>query len=93
VSSIELISSNEQSVMLDMSHPIVIYSRTVLNGMLLKSGGGSWLQGATLARDWMDTAAEKPRYCVDGEWRTADFWCCGRGAQPFAAGDAPAGTR
>src|ERR1700692_864042 len=35
VSAIELISSNEQSVMLDMSHPIVIYSRTVLNGMLL----------------------------------------------------------
>jgi 2-polyprenyl-6-methoxyphenol hydroxylase-like FAD-dependent oxidoreductase len=35
VRALELISSNEQRVTLDMSHPIVIYSRKVLNGMLL----------------------------------------------------------
>src|SRR5712691_5127714 len=35
VNSVKLISSEEQQATLDMSHPIVIYSRKVLNGMLL----------------------------------------------------------
>ncbi len=81
VSSIELISSNEQSVMLDMSHPIVIYSRTVLNGMLLERAADA---GCKVQRSHVisvDTAAAKPRYCVDGEWRTADFLVLAAGAR------------
>src|SRR5258708_954037 len=81
VSSIELISSNEQSVMLDMSHPIVIYSRTVLNGMLLNRAAEA---GCKVQRSHVisvDTAAAKPRYCVDGEWRTADFLVLAAGAR------------
>src|SRR5882724_5724135 len=35
VHSVDLISSEEHRATLDMPHPIVIYSRTVLNGMLL----------------------------------------------------------
>src|SRR5580704_16408778 len=35
VHSVELISSNDQRANLEMTHPIVIYSRRVLNGMLL----------------------------------------------------------
>src|ERR1700732_2427418 len=81
VSSIELISSNEQSGMLDMSHPIVIYSRTVLNGMLLNRASDSCCN--VERSHWMsvDTAASKPRYCVEGEWRSADFLVLAAGAR------------
>jgi flavin-dependent dehydrogenase len=81
VRSIELISSNEQSVMLDMSHPIVIYSRTVLNGMLLNRAADA---GCKVQRSHVmsvDTSADKPRYCVDGEWRSADFLVLAGGAR------------
>src|SRR6266853_1031926 len=81
VSSIELISSNEQSVMLDMSHPIVIYSRTVLNGMLLNRAAEAGCKVQRSHVMGVDTAAEKPRYCVDGEWRTADFLVLAAGAR------------
>jgi flavin-dependent dehydrogenase len=81
VHSIELISSNEQRVTLDMSHPIVIYSRTVLNGMLLNRAAQA---GCNLQRSHViavDTASPKPRYCVEGEWRTADFLVLAAGAR------------
>jgi flavin-dependent dehydrogenase len=35
VRDVELISSDGQRVMIEMSHPIVVYSRAVLNGLLL----------------------------------------------------------
>src|ERR1700739_3262732 len=35
VSCVELISSDDQRATVEMPHPIVIYSRTVLNGLLL----------------------------------------------------------
>src|SRR5260370_36624659 len=59
--------------MLDMSHPIVIYSRTVLNGMLLARATDAGCKAQHSHVISVDTAAAKPRYCVDGEWRTADF--------------------
>src|SRR5258708_2018342 len=80
VSSIELISSNEQSVMLDMSHPIVIYSRTVLNGMLLNRAAEAGCKVQRSHVIGVDTAAEKPRYCVDGEWRKGEFLGLAAGA-------------
>jgi flavin-dependent dehydrogenase len=80
VSSIELISSNEQSVQLDMSHPIVIYSRRVLNGMLLARAEDAGCKVQRSHVIGVDTAA-KPRYCVEGEWRTADFLVLATGAR------------
>jgi flavin-dependent dehydrogenase len=81
VRSIDLISSSEQRVTLDMSHPIVIYSRTVLNGMLLTRAAEA---GCHVRRSHVvsvDTASDKPRYCVEGEWRTADFLVLAAGAR------------
>jgi flavin-dependent dehydrogenase len=81
VRSIELISSNEQRVILEMSHPIVIYSRTVLNGMLLNRAVEA---GCNVRRSHVmsvDTASARPRYCVEGEWRTADFLVLAAGAR------------
>jgi len=81
VHSVQLISSDEQQATLDMPHPIVIYSRTVLNGMLLDRAKDA---GAHLHRSHVvsaDTTSEKPRYCVEGEWREADFLVLAGGAR------------
>jgi flavin-dependent dehydrogenase len=81
VHSVELISSDEQRVMLDMTHPIVIYSRTVLNGLLLDRAAEA---GCKLQRSHVigvDTGSDKPRYCVDGEWKSADFLVLAAGAR------------
>jgi flavin-dependent dehydrogenase len=81
VHSVELISSNEQRATLEMTHPIVIYSRRVLNGMLLdraRQAGCDVQQSRVLT---VDVHSAKPRYCVEGEWRTADFLVLAAGAR------------
>jgi flavin-dependent dehydrogenase len=81
VSSIELISSNDQHVTLEMSHPIVIYSRTVLNGMLLDRAIAAGCEVHRSHVIGVDTSTAKPRYCVEGEWREADFLVLAAGAR------------
>ena len=82
VHSVELISSNDHRATLDMPHPIVIYSRTVLNGMLLNRAAGSRLQSQSQSHVFsVDTRGAKPRFCVEGEWRTADFLVLAGGAR------------
>lgn len=81
VHSVNLISSNEQRATLEMTHPIVIYSRRVLNGMLLdraRAAGCEVQQSHVLA---VETNTPKPRYCLEGEWRTADFLVLAAGAR------------
>jgi flavin-dependent dehydrogenase len=81
VREIELISSEEHKASLEMTHPIVIYSRTVLNGMLLDRAREA---GCEVKRSHVfdvDTARSKPRFCVDGEWRETDFLVLAAGAR------------
>lgn len=81
VNSVNLISSNEQRATLEMSHPIVIYSRRVLNGMLLdraREAGCEVRQSHVLA---VDTNGPKPRYSTEGEWHSADFLVLAAGAR------------
>ena len=81
VHSVELVSSDERRVQLDMPHPIVIYSRRVLNGLLLdraKDAGCHVHHSHVIAAD---TSGEKPRFCIDGEWRTTDFLVLAAGAR------------
>jgi len=81
VRSIDLISSTEQHAALELSHPIVIYSRAVLNGMLLERAKAA---GCNVQRSHIigvDTASAKPRYCVEGEWKAADFLVLAAGAR------------
>src|ERR1700732_375291 len=81
VSLVELISSDDHRATLDMSHPIVIYSRAVLNGMLLDRAAEA---GCNVRRSHVfsvDTSTRKPRYFVDGEWKTADFLVLAAGAR------------
>ena len=81
VQSIELISSDDHRATLDMTHPIVIYSRTVLNGMLLNRAAEAGCKVNRAHVFNVDTAADKPRFCVEGEWRTADFLVLAGGAR------------
>jgi flavin-dependent dehydrogenase len=81
VREIELISSDEHHASLEMTHPIVIYSRTVLNGMLLDRAKAA---GCTVQRSHVigvDTSASKPRYFVDGQWQETDFLVLAAGAR------------
>ena len=81
VNSVNLISSNEQRATLEMSYPIVIYSRRVLNGMLLdraREAGCDVRQSHVLA---VDTNGPQPRYSIEGEWRSADFLVLAAGAR------------
>ncbi|HUI75125.1 MAG TPA: NAD(P)/FAD-dependent oxidoreductase [Candidatus Acidoferrum sp.] len=81
VYSVDLIASNEQRATLEMEHPIVVYSRRVLNGMLLDRAqqAGCKVERSRIVA--VDTSAEKPRYCLDGEWRSADFLVLAAGAR------------
>src|SRR5260370_2227792 len=81
VNSVELISSEEQRATLEMPHPIVIYSRTVLNGMLLDRAreAGCNVQRSRVMS--VDTSVPKPRYCVEGDWQEADFLVPAAGAR------------
>jgi geranylgeranyl diphosphate/geranylgeranyl-bacteriochlorophyllide a reductase len=81
VNSVELISSEEHHATLEMHHPIVIYSRTTLNGMLLDRARASGCEVQRSHVMSVDTAGTKPRYCVEGEWRESDFLVVAAGAR------------
>src|SRR5947207_6071443 len=81
IHSVELIASDDQRATLEMTNPIVIYSRKVLNGLLLdraKSAGCKVQQSHVVS---VETSGEKPRFCVEGEWQTADFLVLAAGAR------------
>jgi len=81
VNSVKLISSDDQHATLDMPQPIVIYSRAVLNGLLLDRArdAGCAVQRCRVLS--VDTSSPRPRYCVEGEWREADFLVLAAGAR------------
>jgi flavin-dependent dehydrogenase len=81
IRDVEIVSADRQRAKLDLQHPIVIYSRRVLNGLLLERAQEA---GARVQRSrvmGVDTSCDKPRYCVDGEWREADFLVLAGGAR------------
>jgi flavin-dependent dehydrogenase len=81
VHSAELISSDDHRVQFQLPHPIVIYSRTVLNGLLLDRAASSGCSVRRARVTSIDTDSLRPRYCADGEWRSADFLVLAAGAR------------
>jgi flavin-dependent dehydrogenase len=81
IHSVELIASNDQRAILDMPNPIVIYSRKVLNGMLLERAQNAGCKVQQSHVTSVDTTSVKPRYCVDGEWQSSDFLVLAAGAR------------
>lgn len=90
IHTVELISAEDQRARLDLQHPIVIYSRTVLNGLLLDRARAAGCEIHHSRVQGVDTTANKPRYSVDGEWRVADFLVVAAGARnQFLPGTRP----
>jgi flavin-dependent dehydrogenase len=59
----------------------VIYSRTILNGMLLDRAAAAGCKVHCSHVMGVNTESSKPRYCVEGEWREADFLVLAAGAR------------
>lgn len=81
IHSVEIISAEDQRARLDLQHPIVIYSRTVLNGLLLDRARAAGCQIHHSRVQAVDTTADKPRFSVDGQWLPADFLVLATGAR------------
>src|SRR5258708_36366593 len=81
VRNVEIISGENQRAKLDLKHPIVIYSRQVLNGFLLDRAREAGCEVHQRRVQQIDTSTEKPRYCIEGEWRTVDFIVLASGAR------------
>jgi len=81
IQKVELISAENQRASLDLQHPIVIYSRTVLNGLLLDRAREAGCRIHHSRVHLVDTAADKPRYSIGGDWRKTDFVVLAGGAR------------
>ena len=90
IHSVEIISAENRRAKLDLQHPIVIYSRTVLNGLLLDRAQAAGCQIHHSRVQGVDTTGDKPRYSVDGQWCRADFLVVAAGARnQFLPGTRP----
>jgi flavin-dependent dehydrogenase len=81
IQKVEIISAENQRATLALQHPIVIYSRTVLNGMLLDRARETGCRVHHRRVQALDTLAQRPRYAVDGEWRETNFLVLAGGAR------------
>ena len=81
IRNVEIISAENQRAKLDLKHPIVIYSRRVLNGFLLDRARETGCEVHQRRVQQIDTSTDRPRYCVEGEWRNADFVVLASGAR------------
>src|ERR1700758_4434480 len=81
IHSVEIISAEDHRARLDLQHPIVIYSRTVLNGLLLDRAREAGCRIHHSRVHNVDTTTQRPRFSVDGEWRGADFLVLAGGAR------------
>ena len=81
VQKVEIISAENQRASLELPHPIVIYSRTVLNGLLLDRAREAGCRIHHSRVQTVGTLTDKPRYSVDGEWRESDFLVLAGGAR------------
>lgn len=81
IRDVQIISADNHRAHLDLQHPIVIYSRTVLNGMLLDRARAAGCRIHPHRVHQVDTATACPRYSVNGESREADFIVLAAGAR------------
>lgn len=81
IRDVEIINAENQRAKLDLSHPIVIYSRRVLNGFLLDRAREAGCRVHHGRVQSMDISSEKPRFSLDGDWQKADFVVLASGAR------------
>ena len=81
VRTAELISSRGHRALFQMSHPIVIYSRKVLNGLLLDRATAAGCKVVASRVTQVDTTGPQVRLTVAGEDHKADFAVLAAGAR------------
>ena len=81
IHDVEIISAENQRAKLDLSHPIVIYSRRVLNGFLLDRAREAGCRVHHRRVQNIDTTSGKPRFSLDGDWQKTDFVVLASGAR------------
>ena len=81
IRDVEIISAENQRAKLDLSHPIVIYSRRVLNGFLLDRAREAGCRVHHRRVQNLDTTSGKPRFSLDGDWQKTDFVVLASGAR------------
>jgi flavin-dependent dehydrogenase len=77
----ELIAGRGQRAKLELDRPIVIYSRTVLNGLLLERALEAGCQVVRSRVTQVDTSKDRVSMRVNGEEHTADFAVLAAGAR------------
>ncbi len=77
----ELISSRGHRARFEMNHPIVIYARKVLNGLLLDRAVAAGCTAICSRVTDVNTNGERVRLMVEGEERISDFVVLASGAR------------
>jgi flavin-dependent dehydrogenase len=81
IRSIELISSEGNRALLELDRPIVIYSRTVLNGLLLERAEAAGCRVVRSRVSQLDTSGERARLVAGDSQVDADFIVVAAGAR------------
>ncbi len=81
IRNVEIISAENQRAKLDLNHPIVIYSRRVLNGFLLDRAREAGCRVHHGRVQTIDISGDKPRFSMDNEWLKTDFVVLASGAR------------
>jgi flavin-dependent dehydrogenase len=81
VYAIELISSQGDRARLEMSKPIVIYSRRDLNGLLLDRAAAAGCAVVQSHVASVETSGERARALISGRWVESDFVVLAGGAR------------
>jgi geranylgeranyl diphosphate/geranylgeranyl-bacteriochlorophyllide a reductase len=81
IQKVEIISAENHRASLDLQHPIVIYSRTILNGLLLDRARDAGCRIHHSRVQSVDTSTERPRYSIEGVWHDSDFLVLAGGAR------------
>jgi flavin-dependent dehydrogenase len=90
VSECELIASSGQRAYLMLDRPIVIYSRKVLNGLLLDRAAAAGCNVVRARVTQVDTSGKRVRLVAAGRENTADFIVLAAGARnPLLPGTTP----
>ena len=81
IRNVEIISAENHRAQLDLDHPIVVYSRRILNGLLLDRARDAGCHIHHSRVQHVDTSAAKPRFSIEGQWHQADFLVLATGAR------------
>jgi flavin-dependent dehydrogenase len=81
VRTAELIAANGRRAQFEMSHPIVIYSRKVLNGLLLDRAEAAGCKTVQSRVTSVNTDGAKVRFTSEGEEHFSDFIVLAGGAR------------